>query len=429
MNRCFSRKEIFCKKKIAVYSAQSIERNIIMQIFKQQILIFTVFLVFVSHLNSQNEALSDTLSINLLFVGDIMGHDSQIKSAEVIKDSLYDYSPCYEFVKPIIQNADLAIGNLEVTLPGKPPYKGYPRFRSPEDLALALRYAGFDLLVTSNNHSNDAGANGVINTITTLDDYGFYHTGTFLSKAEKDAFYPLIVYKQGFKLIFLNYTYGTNGLPTRKPTVVNLIDEKAIEKDMEMARLLEPDAMVVIMHWGNEYQLIESSSQRKLNQKLYQWGADLVIGAHPHVVQPIKENWFEPKEGSKEKKLTAYSLGNFVSGQRRLNTDGGLILEVELKKDRVSNKTFLGKHHYIPVWRYIEKGTKGKQTFRILPISVFENTEADSLLKLSKTNRAAMMKFAQRTRKHLKRFDSSERKITLQEISSEEKHAASKTAQ
>lgn len=391
----------------------------------RQLIKFIFLFLLLPSLHGQ-ESLPDTLSLNLLFVGDVMGHDSQIKSAEVIKDSLYDYSPCFEYVKPIIKKADLAIGNLEVTLPGKPPYKGYPRFRTPNDLALALRHAGFDLMVTSNNHSNDAGANGVINTITTLNDYGFYHTGTFLSEEERDAFYPLIVYKNGFKLIFLNYTYGTNGLPTKKPTVVNLIDEDIIEEDMKIAKLLKPDAIIVIMHWGNEYQLIESSSQRKLNQKLFNWGANLVIGAHPHVVQPIKESWSKPKEGVKEKRLTAYSLGNFVSGQRRVNTDGGLILEVELKKDQTSNKTFIGRHHYIPVWRYIQKDKKGRQTFRILPISAFEKPDSNKVLYLSKTSRTAMAKFARTTRNHLKRFDSSERKITLQEISPPEKNTASK---
>lgn len=353
--------------------------------------------------------------IKLVFVGDIMGHDSQIASAEIEKDLLYDYAPCFEYVEPILKDADLAIGNLEVTLPGKPPYKGYPRFRSPDDLALALRYAGFDMLVTANNHSNDAGKEGVLNTIAILDEYNFYHTGTFPNQQLRKAYYPLLVYKNGFRLVFLNYTYGTNGLPTAPPTVVNLIDETQIEADMSVARQLQGDAIIVIMHWGNEYQLNESKEQQALAQKLQNWGADLVIGAHPHVVQPVKKGKRTLADGRTKNTLVAYSLGNFISGQRRVNTDGGLMLEVELLKDRASQEVLINDHAYIPVWRYIQIGKDRKKTFRILPISAVEQ-DIDNTLQISAENRAAMKRFAKTTRDHLNRFDSKERKLSLQKI-------------
>ena len=341
-----------------------------------------------------------------------MGHDSQIASAEIEKDQLYDYSPCFEYIEPILKNADLAIGNLELTLPGKPPYKGYPRFRSPNDLALALRYAGFDMLVTANNHSNDAGKEGVLNTIATLDEYNFYHTGTFPNDQLRTAYYPLLVYKNGFRLVFLNYTYGTNGLPDQPPTIVNLIDEAQIEKDMEVARLLQGDAIIVIIHWGNEYQLNENDNQRALAQKLQDWGADLVIGAHPHVVQPIKEGLRQLPNGQSKKTVTAYSLGNFISGQRKVNTDGGLMFELELIKDRQTQDVQIGDHAYIPVWRYIQKDKSGKKTFRVIPISAFEKHPSNPL-GMSDTDKAAMARFAKTTRNHLSRFDSKERKLSL----------------
>lgn len=352
----------------------------------------------------------DTAEIKLTFVGDIMGHDSQIASAEVVKDSMYDYTPCFEWVRPILQEADLAIGNLELTLPGKPPYKGYPRFRSPDDLALALRHAGFDVLVTSNNHSNDGGKMGVINTILKLDDYFFYHTGTFQNQQIRDAYYPLIVYKGPFKLAFLNYTYGTNGLPTAPPTIVNEIDEEQIEKDMEEAQALEPDAIIVIMHWGQEYQLTESRTQRKLAEKIFEWGADLIIGAHPHVIQPIKTQAL-PKDPRKTG-LVAYSLGNFISGQRKTNTDGGLIVEVKLKKDMSNGSTFIDSHNYIPVWRYIEKGENKETTYRLIPISAFEQ-DPDYKARIPAASWKAMSDFARRMRAHLGKYNSSERKLSL----------------
>lgn len=347
------------------------------------------------------------LRLKLLFVGDIMGHDSQIESAQVIKDSLYDYEPCFEFVEPYLEEADLAVANLEVTLPGKPPYKGYPQFRSPEDLALSTRFAGFDMLVTANNHSNDAGPDGVLNTIQLLDKYDFYHTGTFQNQAERDAYYPLIVYRGSFKLVFLNYTYDTNGLKTRPPVVVNLIDEDQIEKDMAVARAMQADAIIVVMHWGKEYQRNESSEQGKLADQLIEWGADLVIGAHPHVVQPVKEKTIRRADGSEEKVVVAYSLGNFISGQRRVHTDGGMMFSVELAKNMQTNKTWIADHYYSLVWRYIEKNEDGGRTYRALPIREFEGEHPP--LTLPATDRDAMLSFAKSTRALLGKFDSRER--------------------
>lgn len=351
------------------------------------------------------------LRLKLLFVGDIMGHDSQIESAEVIRDSLYDYEPCFEFIEPYLEDADMAVGNLEVTLPGKPPYKGYPQFRSPEDLALSIRFAGFDMLVTSNNHSNDAGPNGVINTVQLLDKYDFYHTGTFQNQAERDAYYPLVVYRGSFKLVFLNYTYGTNGLKTRPPAVVNLIEEEQIEKDMAVAREMGADAIIVVMHWGNEYQRNENKEQSELAGKLFDWGADLVIGAHPHVVQPVKEKMLTLADGSQKKVVAAYSLGNFISGQRREHTDGGMMFSVELAKNMQTNRTRIADHYYTLVWRYIEKLEDGSKNYRALPIKDFEGENPP--LILSDTDRKAMLKYAKSTRALLEKFDSREREAIV----------------
>ncbi|HRJ13850.1 MAG TPA: CapA family protein [Saprospiraceae bacterium] len=347
------------------------------------------------------QAQSDNVRrLKLIFAGDIMGHETQIRAAEVEKDKLYDYTPCFEYVAPILKQADLAIGNLELTLPGKPPYTGYPMFKSPEELALALRHAGFDLLVTSNNHSNDGGLNGVINTLNTLDNYNFYHTGTFRDSLERNDFYPLIVYKNDFRLAFLNYTYGTNGLITKPPSVVNLIDEQLIAADMETARQMAPDFIIVIMHWGDEYQIIENKTQRDLAAKLIGWGADLVIGAHPHVVQPVRQETAAGADSTGRKVWTAYSLGNYISGQRKINTDGGMMLEVELQKTLPAGPTALTDIAFIPTWVWIQTLPTGKRHYRILPVAAFEQ-ENNALPKLSETDRALLKRHGAALRKHL----------------------------
>lgn len=355
--------------------------------------------------------------IKMVFVGDIMGHGPQIESAALEPNKLYDYSPCFRFLKPILEQADLAIGNLELTLPGKPPYTGYPTFKSPDELALALRAASFDLLVTANNHSNDGGLIGVQNTIKTLEKNGFYQTGTFIDSAHRAALYPLIVYKGNFKLAFLNYTYGTNGIPNHKPSVVNLIDEKAIKADIDAAKMHKPDAIITVVHWGDEYQLAENERQRALAQKILNWGSTMVIGAHPHVVQPIKNHPVQEANGSTRNGLVVYSMGNFISAQTKTYTDIGLMVEIELEKNTTTQQTSISKTEYIPLYRYIYRAPGAvKSTYMTVPVSAFENGEMQSLQPMSEAIRAAMKQSADVIRKNLTQHGAVERKVSAKEI-------------
>ncbi len=329
-----------------------------------------------------------------------MGHAPQIKSAEVETNKKYDYTPCFKYIKPIIERADLAIGNLELTLPGKPPYNGYPMFRSPDDLATALKDAGFDILVTANNHSNDSRGKGVVSTINTLRTKGFQQTGTFKNSADRSSNYPLMVYKNNFKLALLNYTYGTNGVPTDAPTIVNLIDTALIKADLYEARARKPHYIIVVMHWGLEYQLQENEEQRRLAKFLIRNGADMVIGAHPHVVQPIRTERVAMPDGSTKEAMVVYSLGNFISNQQQPNTDGGILFQVDLLKQKGSPKITIGQHGAIPVWRYIHKPATGKSTFFALPVARLERNP-NLVPDMAAAARTKMNKFVEGLRKRL----------------------------
>ncbi|MCW5923479.1 MAG: CapA family protein [Saprospiraceae bacterium] len=343
---------------------------------------------------------AQTDTLRLVFAGDIMGHAPQIKSAEVVADKKYDYTPCFKYVKPILEAADLAIGNLELTLPGKPPYNGYPMFRSPDDLAAALKEAGFDLLVTANNHSNDSRGAGLVSTINTLRELGFHQTGTFKNATDRASTYPLMMYKNNLKLAFLNYTYDTNGVPTEAPTIVNLIDTVQMGKDLAEARARKPHFIIVVMHWGLEYQLKENDEQRRLAKFLIRNGADMVIGAHPHVVQPIRTERVTMPDGAVKEALVVYSLGNFISNQQRPHTDGGILFQVDLLKQKGSTKVTVSNAGIIPIWRYVHKPANGKSTFYALPVARLEK-HPELFPNMAESARAKMKQFAQDLRERI----------------------------
>jgi poly-gamma-glutamate capsule biosynthesis protein CapA/YwtB (metallophosphatase superfamily) len=306
----------------------------------------------------------DTTRVSLLFLGDIMQHDSQIQAAYRAASKSYDYRPCFQFIKPYLQEADLTIGNLELTLAG-PPYKGYPQFSAPDNLAITLRDAGVDVLVTANNHSVDRGRKGIERTLEVLDTLGIPHTGTFRDTIERMNEYPLLLHKNGFRIALMNYTYGTNGIPVPSPVIVNPIDTALIRKDIARAKSMSPDVMIVFFHWGLEYQSQPSVIQKRLAEFCFRQGVQLVIGSHPHVLQPMQ--W--RKENNQ---LVVYSLGNFVSGQRDRYKNGGAMMRVELMKtgnDSVHN-TSVTDASYVLEWVY--RTADVKREYFILPVSSFE---------------------------------------------------------
>lgn len=265
--------------------------------------------------------------ITLLFAGDLMQHQGQIDAAK--SGTGYDYTDCFRYVKEEIGNADLAIGNLEVTLGGKP-YRGYPAFSAPDEYLTAIRDAGFDVLVTANNHCLDSGKKGLERTVRMLDSLGIPHAGTYRDSIAREKEYPLILDKNGFRIALLNYTYGTNGIGVTAPNVVNYIDKAVIEKDICKARTFRPDLVIVLMHWGTEYRSMPDNGQKELAGWLIGQGVDHVIGSHPHVVQPME---LRAGADSVSQQVVVYSLGNYISNMSAPHTDGGAMFKMEFRKN------------------------------------------------------------------------------------------------
>jgi len=314
------------------------------------IYLFLLCFLWSSSINSQE--------ISFLFLGDIMGHGPQIKSAWQENKKQYEYSEVFNPLEDIISSVDFAIGNLEVTLAGKP-FKGYPQFSSPDELAVACKNSGMDVLVTANNHSCDRKNKGVIRTLDVLDSLKILHTGTFKDVKNREKNNLLVLSKEGIKVGLLNYTYGTNGLPFSDPVYVNLVDSVLIKKDVINAKNKDLDKLIVFVHWGYEYKDFPNSYQKKYNRFFQDLGVDVVIGSHPHVIQPMVYS----KENNHEF-LTVFSLGNFVSNQRAERKDGGAMFRLSFQK--TDNNILISRKEYIPVWvhKFIEKE---KYHFQILP--------------------------------------------------------------
>jgi poly-gamma-glutamate synthesis protein (capsule biosynthesis protein) len=343
------------------------------------ILLTVLFVGLIKLSNAQQDTLVNTLDsiqnvsgscsdkMSLLFIGDIMGHGPQILSAYDSETETYNYDTVFYYIKNVLSEPDFTIANLEVTLAG-PPYKGYPQFSSPDALALAGKKAGTDVFVTANNHCCDRGLQGINRTIEVLDTLKILHCGTFKNLAERQSNNLIVLEKNQIKVGLLNYTYGTNGIPVPKPAVVNLIDRKLIKEDIEIAQKDSLDKLIVFLHFGTEYQSEPNTEQINLVNYLFNQGVDIVIGSHPHVIQKMV---YLPADSVNKERFVAYSLGNFVSNQRKTQTDGGVMTRIVLKKE--NGKTRIEEHNYILTWVYKKKRTGDVYDYFILPAAEYED--------------------------------------------------------
>lgn len=300
--------------------------------------------------------------ILLLATGDIMVHDTQLESAYRSDRKEYDFTEWFTEIEPYLHEADLVVANLETTLSGADmQYTGYPAFNSPETLAYNLKKAGFDLVSTANNHCLDRGEKGVLRTLEHLEKAGLNFYGTARSQEERDNF--LSIKKNGITVVFLAYTYGTNGIPVPegKEYLVNMIYENFIKADIQKARE-NSDLVVVSLHWGLEYNREPHPEQQILAEKIISWGADLIVGSHPHVLQPVEFI----KTSSGRKGVVINSLGNLIADQIIPYTDSGIM--VRLRYVRGKEGVELAEITGVPTW--IHRFYKdGRLAFRVLPVA------------------------------------------------------------
>lgn len=285
----------------------------------------------------------ENVTAELLFVGDAMQHQGQLDHALTQgggKD--YDYSQCFSLIAPEIVKADYAVCNLEVPLGGGPTYTGYPCFSAPDSYAEALKNAGFDLFLTANNHCLDRSDKALRRTLTALDSLGVDHIGTYHDVKQRDDLVPFIKDIKGIKVGFLNYTYGTNGITAKSGAEVSLIDEAKMKAEIAETRSAGAELIVVCMHWGVEYVLNENAEQRRLAQFLIDQGVDMIIGGHPHVIQPMK---IVVDKATGKRVPVVYSLGNFISNMKIVNGRGGALVRCRIERSADGKARFVDANY------------------------------------------------------------------------------------
>lgn len=322
--------------------------------------------------------------LTIMCSGDNMVHQPQLEAAR--NSDGYSFNASYDYVKDPIEKADLALCNMEVTFPGSR-YTGYPAFRTPDALADAVKYAGFDVAITSNNHMADSGADGLKRTKKILEKVGLPVVGSRENPDEKNY---LVKDVKGVKVGIVSYTYADsvsgdrvliNGNPLSGDNMVlanfftkSTIDEdlKKIEESVSAAEKDGAEIVVVYYHWGTEYETIPNDLQEKVAKATAKMNVDMIFASHPHVLQRADIIKVKDEEGNVDKEVPIYySLGNFVSNQNRVtlndvNTEIGALGVVKCtynpKTDRIEDINL----DPIPTW--VNKYYDGKTKYRIVPL-------------------------------------------------------------
>ncbi|WML60593.1 CapA family protein [Neobacillus sp. PS2-9] len=309
-------------------------------------------------------------------IGDILIHDVVYQDA--FNGQNYNFDPMFENMKALLEKPDILTANQESILGGlQLRLSGYPRFNSPHEVADALVHTGVDIVSTANNHTLDKGIKGVQSEAAYLQSIGLPYVGSFVD--DKDQQNLRIINKNGIKICFLSYTYGTNGipLPKGKDFLVNLIDREKMKGEIHRARNAA-DIVVMSIHWGIEYQRIPTNNQKDLARFLANEGVDIIFGSHPHVLQPME--WLNTTDGRKA--FVVYSLGNFISAQNNNYKDIGGLATIDVTKQITDKGTTIEISNPVFFPTYIT--SQKYHHFKVVPLenaSTFGLTNADAKYK------------------------------------------------
>ena len=329
--------------------------------------------------DKKTEDEQNVTKISISAAGDIMFHDDQLESAYDEQNDTYDFTSVFADVEPIFSKADLALANFETTMAGPDEgegYRGYPTFNSPDETIDAIKTSGINILTTANNHALDTGSEGLKRTVEIIRDKGLTSVGTYDEAPDSRVHMEDV---KGIKIAILSYTEMINdlGLQTTNDDLsdmINLMDEDLIKEDIEEAKSLDADLIISFVHWGEEYVEELTDSQEKFADLMTEEGVDIILGSHPHIIQP---SGFLEVDGNQS--YIIYSMGNFVSNQRLETVDNeltedGVIVNLDIEKDHETSETTVENVDYVPTWVYRDKEEDDSTyTYRILPVEDFLN--------------------------------------------------------
>lgn len=320
-----------------------------------------------NNMEATNTEEDSPINFTLTAIGDTLCHNTQYWDAYNSETKEYDFSYVYEDIKYYTKVADITVGSLETTFAGEDKgYSNYPTFNSPDSLATSLKKIGVDIISLAGNHALDYGYSGLCRTIDVLDESDISHLGTYKTEEEQEKL--LIKNVKGVKIAFINYTYGTNGIPvpSDKKYCLNLIDKNLISKQIEKAKEQNVDMIVACMHWGTEYKTVANNEQKELADYLFKNGVDIIIGNHPHVLEPMEKKTITLDDGTTKDVFVVYALGNFTADQRDEITRDSAILNLNITKN-LDGKISINKVNYVPIYMYKDTNAKTHK-FKILDI-------------------------------------------------------------
>ena len=333
----------------------------------------------------------------LAAVGDIMLYDTQLIDAQQ-EDLSYNFDECFLGISAYTMSADLTVGNLELNMTGSAPYAGKPYWNAPESLATELQELGFDVMLTANTYSITNGINGLATTAKFLNSAGIDHVGTHISDPDETPGAGAIMREvNGVKIAFIGFTKGVDGrtLPANNEYAVDMlysdyngtyskIDSSKILDRIDDAKSLKPYVIVALCHWGGEYDLEITESQKDITDLLLENGVDVILGTHSHVVGPMGYVDVETVDGEEKTCFVAYSLGNFVSDMDKDYTMESVILNLEFTKSGKTGETTVSAAEYTPLY-ILDAGEGADVRFQVLPIrkavesNLFEQFETKML--------------------------------------------------
>ncbi len=322
------------------------------------------------------------IELTISCVGDIMVHSPQIPAQYNMQTGGYDFHNNFEYIKPYIEKADLALCNLETTFAGGPGYSGYPLFNTPDELADAVKASGWDVAILSNNHILDKGLDGMKRTITVAREKGLQTVGAQL-EGEKNY---TIVNVKGVNIGIVAYTYETarqngrralngNPIPVAAEPLLNTFGYGYLDEDLNkifgsisQARNDGAEIILCYFHWGQEYQGQPTEYDRRIAREVAAAGADIIFASHPHVIQPIE---YVEVEATGKRVPIFYSLGNFISNQRleTVNdrfTEQGILGQVTLEFMKSTGEIINMNPGAVPFW--VEKYWTDRNIYTVIPL-------------------------------------------------------------